>query len=231
MVELVNEDDEEEFIIVNNNNDVLVIDAANRNMVTAVFATSMTIITRKFATKSQSHSINHVIDYADAILCKLKDIDIHSAHDLSLVIEDGHTMINTMLHSAGHPKMHRATVDELHKESNRTKVCSEADSNRYYNEIITAIRLDDDADPSDDNGIRDIIEGTAITQLRHAPIRWTNKITVKLITCGINTPQSLDYAIRNGTLNSTIEMNGDPALHKITIRGIKQTMDFRQGRS
>jgi hypothetical protein len=200
-------------------------------MVTAVFAASMTIITRKFATKSQPHSINHVIDYADAVLCKLKDIDIHSAHDLSLVIEDGHTVINTMFHSAGHPKLHRATVNELRKESNRTKLCSEADSNRYYNEIITAIGSDGDADPSDNNGIRDIIEGTAVAQLRHAPIRWTNKITAKLIACGINTPQSLDHAIRNGTLNNTIETNGSPALHKITVRGIKQTMDFRQGRS
>jgi hypothetical protein len=62
-----------------------------------------------------------------------------------------------------------------------TSSCTEAQSARYYNNTILTIGQDDSADPMVAFGIRDIIQATAEMQMRHAPIRWTNKVTAKLI--------------------------------------------------
>jgi hypothetical protein len=210
-----------------NNNGLKVI----RNTITAVFAASTTITTRKFASKTQAHTINHIIDYADALLCKFRDINIITATELHDAIKDDHVIINTRLHASGHPKLHTSTIDELRKESWRTSRCTETQSVRYYNEIISAIGQDDSAEPTDAFGIREIIQATAEMQMRHAPIRWTNKVTAKLIASGIKTPQALDDAVANGTLNATIKKSRFPALNKISIHGIQKVLDFWQGRS
>lgn len=203
----------------------------SRDIITAVFAASTTIINRKFASKAQSHTINHIIDYGDALLCKFRNINIATAAQLHSIIKDDHVIINTRLHASGHPKLHTSTIDELRKESWRTSSCTEAKSARYYNETILAIGQDDSADPMDAFGIRDIIQATAEMQMRHAPIRWTNKVTAKLIASGIKSPQALDDAVANGTLNTIIEKSRFPALHKISIHGIRKVLDFQQGRS
>jgi hypothetical protein len=202
-----------------------------RDTVIAVFAASTTIINRKFASKAQAHTINHIIDYADALLCKFRNINITTATELHNAIKDDHVIINTKLHASGHPKLHTSTIDELRKESWRASSCTEAQSARYYNNTILTIGQDDSADPMDAFGIRDIIQATAEMQMRHAPIRWTNKITAKLIASGIKSPQALDDAVANGTLNTIIEKSRFPALHKISIHGIRKVLDFQQGRS
>ena len=202
-----------------------------RDTITAIFAASTTIINRKFASKAQAPTINHIIDYADALLCKFRDINITTATELHNAIKDDHVIINTKLHASGHPKLHTSTIDELRKESWRTSSCTEAQSARYYNETILTIGQDDSADPMDAFGIRDIIQATAEMQMRHAPIRWTNKVTAKLIASGIKSPQALDVAVANGTLNTIIEKSRFPALHKISIHGIRKVLDFQQGRS
>jgi NurA-like 5'-3' nuclease len=202
-----------------------------RDTVTAVFAASTTIINRKFASKAQAPTINHIIDYADALLCKFRNISITTATELHNAVKDDHVIINTKLHASGHPKLHTSTIDELRKESWRASSCTEAQSARYYNNTILTIGQDDSADPMDLFGIRDIIQATAEMQMRHAPIRWTNKVTAKLIASGIKSPQALDDAVANGTLNTIIEKSRFPALHKISIHGIRKVLDFHQGRS
>ena len=62
----------------------------SRDIITAVFAASTTIINRKFASKAQDPTINHIIDYADALLCKLRDINITTATEL-------HNAINVII--------------------------------------------------------------------------------------------------------------------------------------
>ena len=202
-----------------------------RDTVTAVFAASTTIISRKFASKAQAHTINNIIDYADALLCKFRNINITTATELHNAVKDDHVIINTKLHASGHPKLHTSTIDELRKESWKASSCTEAQSARYYNNTILSIGQDDLADPMDAFGIRDIIQATAEMQMRHAPIRWTNKVTAKLIASGIKSPQALDDAVANGTLNTIIEKSRFPALHKISIHGIQKVLDFHQGRS
>jgi hypothetical protein len=128
-----------------------------RNTITAVFTASTIIITRKFASKAQALTINHIIDYADALLYKLRDINITTATELHDTIKDDHVIINTRLHASGHPKLHTSTIDELRKDSWRTSTCTEAQSARYYNETILAIGQDDSAEPMDTFGIREII--------------------------------------------------------------------------
>ena len=83
---------------------------------------------------------------------------------------------------------------------------------------------DDDINFPDHSGIRVFIEATATLQRRRAPIRWTNNVTHKLISCGISSKWRLRETIQDGTLNDIIDGKGKPRFNKITISGIETTM-------
>jgi hypothetical protein len=78
-----------------------------------------------------------------------------------------------------------------------------------------------------------VVSAFAINQHRHKPNGWINRVTQKLIDCGINTIDQLETKLRNGTLNDHINEHESPQLHQVTIHGFKLILgmaDFHQGR-
>ena len=190
-----------------------------RDTITAVYAVAVI----KF--EDQSHTINNIIEYADALLFKLSTVRINSATQLHSAVEHGSEYINNKLTSAGHSKLQQDTVDLLRKESWKSSCFTERQSLRAYNATITMIGDDDDINFPDQSGIRVFIEATATLQRRRAPIRWTNNVTHKLISCGISSKWRLRETIQDGTLNDIIAGKGKPRFNKITISGIATTMN------
>ena len=213
-----------------NNNSTGLTNSVVRDLTITVFEVSKLVTERKCLSKNTVPNMNNIVDYADALLCKLKDINISSTSDLRVTAND-HMNLNNILHIKGHPKLHRGTIALLLSEATNTLGCS--NNLERYNDLITKIGPDDAPEAADGHGIRSIIETVASSQMRHSPIRWTNKVTSKLIDCGMITPGILQKEIKAGTLNDRIDMycGGRSILNKISIRGIKDELDFRQGRS
>jgi hypothetical protein len=112
-----------------------------RDKITAVFALAVAVIDIKFT--DCPHTINNVIEYADAMIFKLSIIDIHSAQQLCLAVKDGYQVINNKLSQAGHSKLKINTISLLRKESLK---CSNFTDNQYvcaYNDTIAMIGEDD----------------------------------------------------------------------------------------
>jgi hypothetical protein len=199
-----------------------------RDAITAVYAVAVT----KF--KDRSHTINNIIEYADALLFKLSTVEIHSATQLHSVVENGSDIINNKLASAGHSKLHQDTIDLIRKESWKSSCFTERQSLCAYDDTINMIGDDDAFNFPDHSGIRAIIELTTKLQRRRASVRWTNNVTHKLISCGIRSKWQLKETIRDGTLNDVIASKSKNRFNKITISGIDTIMkshpDFHQGR-
>jgi hypothetical protein len=168
------------------------------------------------------------------LLFKLSTIEIHSATQLHSIVENGSDIINNKLTSAGHSKLQQDTIDLIRKESWKSSCFTERQSLRAYNDTITMIGDDDAVNFPDHSSIRVFIELTAKLQRRCAPVRWTNNVTHKLISCGIGSKWHLRETIQDGTLNDIISGKGKNRFNKITISGINTIMkshpDFHQGR-
>jgi hypothetical protein len=230
----------------NDNNDIGIADepighfsertlCVTHDKVTAVYAVAVVVINKKFKASNRVHTINNIIEYADALICKFNNLGLASARVLYLVLENGPDRINNMLAEAGYSKLHLSTINLLRKESFRTSNCTERQSICWYNDTITMIGDDDDVNFTDFPEIRAVIKATAKSQGRHVPIRWVNNVTAKLASSGILSISKLRDAINRGTINTIIARKGKPGFNKITISGIQSTLelsqDFRQGRS
>jgi hypothetical protein len=252
------DDDSDDFVVVdgtsnndnsnnnNNNNDNDISDepighfserklCVTHDKVTAVYAVAVGVINKKFKAANRVHTINNIIEYADALICKFNNLGIASARVLYLALEHGPERINNMLAEAGYSKLHLSTIDLLRKESFRTSNCTKRQSICWYNDIITMIGDDDEVNSTDFPEIRAIIKATATSQGRHIPTRWVNNVTAKLTASGIISTSMHSDAINRGTINTIIARRGKPGFNKITISGIQSELelgqDFRQGRS
>jgi hypothetical protein len=86
--------------------------------------------------------------------------------------------------------------------------------------------------PTNNTLLHHVVSCVAIHQDRRKPNRWVNKITQKLIDCGITSIEELESKIDDDTLNECL--HGMPRLHAITISGFTHiigSQDFCQGRS
>jgi energy-converting hydrogenase A subunit M len=201
------------------------------DMITAIYAVAVvTVINLKFA--DRSHTINNIIEYADALIFKLSCVWIQLAHELYLAVEHGPQVLNDKLDKAGFSSLHATTIGYIRKESWKSSTFTDSQSLQAYNDTITMIG-DDDEVFIDHSGIRIFIEATAESQSRHVPIRWTSNVTTKLISCGINSKHRLKQVIEDDTINTIIVNEGKPKFNKITISGMKLSLklDFFQGRS
>jgi hypothetical protein len=153
--------------------------------VTAVYAVAVVVINKKFKASNRVHTINNIIEYADALICKFNNLGLASARSLYLALEHGPDRINNMLEEAGYSKLHLSTINLLRKESFRTSNCTERQSICWYNDTIIMIGDDDEVNFTDFPGIRAIIKATATSQGWHVPIRWINNVTAKLALSGI----------------------------------------------
>jgi hypothetical protein len=206
-----------------------------RDKVTAIYAVAVVVINKKFKASNRVHTINNIIEYADALICKFINLGLASARELYLTLENGPDRINNMLAEAGYSKSHLSTINLLCKGSFRTSNCTERQSIRWYHNTITMIGDDDEVNFTDLPEIRAVIKDTAKSQGRHVPIRWVNNVIAKLASSGILSVSKLRDAINSGTFNTIIARKGKPGFNKITISGIQSTLelsqDFRQGRS
>jgi hypothetical protein len=202
-----------------------------RDTITAIFAVAVTVINHKFS--DRSHTINNIIEYADALLFKLRSVQMHSATELYDIVEHGPHALNDKLASAGFSRLHTTTVEYIKKECGKSSTYTNRESIQAYSDTITMIGDDDDVNFIDTSGVRIFVEATAKAQARHVPIRWSNNVTHKLISCGINSKHRLKQVIDDGTINTIIANNGKPKFNKITISGMKSVLesDFHQGRS
>jgi hypothetical protein len=89
------------------------------------------------------HTINNVIEYADALIFKLSTIDIHSAQQLYLAVKDGHQVINNKLSQAGHSKLKIDTTSFLRKECLKSSNFTDNQSVHAYKDTIVMIGEDD----------------------------------------------------------------------------------------
>jgi hypothetical protein len=206
-----------------------------RDKVTAVYAVVVVVINKKFKASNHVHTINNIIEYADALICKFNNLGLASARELYLALENGPNRINNMLAEAGYFKLHLSTINLLCKESFRTSNCTERQSICWYNDTITMTGDDDGVNFTDFPEIRAVIKATATSQGQHVPIRWVNNVTAKLASSGIMSILKLRDAINRGTINTIIARKGKPGFNNITINGIQSALefsqDFQQGRS
>jgi hypothetical protein len=203
--------------------------------VTAVYAVAVVVINKKFNALNRVHTINNIIEYADALICKFNNLGLASARSLYLALEYGPDRINNMLAEAGYSKLHLSTINLLRKESFRKSNCTERQSIQWYNDTIIMIGDDDEVNFTDFPKIGAVIKDTATSQGRHVPIRWVNNVTAKLASSGILSISKLRDVINRGTINTIIARKGKPGFNKITISGIQSALDlsqdFQQGRS
>jgi hypothetical protein len=181
-----------------------------------------------------------IIDYADALRLKLKMAGIHTSADLMNIFEG-----RTHLESSAVFKMQLNDVDQRGLKTSTVRFLEEEtirhlEHARYncirYHRMITEIGPDDEPElfPKANILLHHVVSAVSINQRRHKPNRWVNRITLKLISCDINTIEHLESKLNSDMLNDHIGSHHLPRLHQVTLQGFKLilgTADFRRGRS
>jgi hypothetical protein len=162
-----------------------------------------------------------IIDYADAMRLKLKLAGIHESADL-MSIFDGQTateasaVFKTQLNDVHQMGFKTSTVHLLEEETLRHLAHTDYNSIRY-SQMIDEIGIDDKRRifPTANVLLHHVVSAVAINQHRHKPNRWVNKVTHKLITCGITTNEHLESKVISNTLNDHIHEHGMARFHQV----------------
>ena len=192
-----------------------------------------------------------IVDYSDVLRLKLQIAGIRDLADLTDIFEDcsiaeAATDIRQRMIAVCQVPLHTNTVRHLKEETYRHKAHLGYNSVRYS--VMWSEIGRDDAPinfPAAHVLLSHTIIAVAAYQQRRKPTRWINKVTQKMINCGINSREQLENAISSNTLNDVFHEHGVPSFHKITIFGFKHilgmevnqgyiagyTQDFRYGRS
>ena len=182
----------------------------------------------------------HIIDYSDVIREKLKLSGIRDTETLAELFEDcsiaeAARRLGQQLRDVNQTSLHGDTVRYLKEETER-----HYDHIRFYSarydRMITEIGPDDERElfPAAHVLLHHTVVAVSINQRRRKPNRWINKVTRKLVNCGVNTVELLESKLKDNTLNLVLQRHGLPKFHIMTIYGfnlILDTSDFRQGRS
>jgi hypothetical protein len=181
-----------------------------------------------------------IIDYADAMRLKLKLAGIHDSTDLMTIFEDrteaqASNVFKIQLNDVNQKGIKTSTVRILKEETIRHISHSIHNAIRYT-QMTVEIGVDDEMEvfPTAQVLLHHVVSAVAINQHRHKPNRWVNKVTRKLIDCGITNINQLEVKLELDALNDLFHQHDVPRLHNVTIHGFKLIMgmaDFRQGRS
>jgi hypothetical protein len=181
-----------------------------------------------------------IVDYADAMRLKLKLAGIHDSSDLMTIFEDrtdveAAVVLKAQLNDVEQRGLKTSTVRLLKEETFRHKSHAIHNSIRY-DQMIDEIGVDDAIEtfPTANILLHHVVSAVSINQHRHKPNRWVNKVTLKLINCGITTIDQLELKLRSNTLNDHIHEHNLPRLHQVTIHGFELILgmaDFHRGRS
>jgi hypothetical protein len=171
---------------------------------------------------------------------KLKMAGIHDITDLMTIFNErtdaqASNVLKMQLNDVDQKGLKTSTVCILRGECIRHTAHAVHNSIRY-DQMINEIGTDDELEifPSANILLHHVVSAVAINQHRHKPNRWVNKVTLKLINCGITTIEQLEEKLRSDSLNDHIHHHDLPRLHQVTIQGFKLILgmaDFRQGRS
>jgi hypothetical protein len=181
-----------------------------------------------------------IIDYADAIRLKLKLAGIHDSNDLMTIFEDRNVIeasaiFKAQLNDVEQTGLKTSTVRLLKEETIR-HIAHRVHNSIRYDQMIDEIGVDDEPAtfPQANVLLHHTISAVSINQRRHKPNRWVNKVTLKLVNCGITTIELLESKLQSDTLNDHIHEKRLPRLHQITIYGFRLILgmeDFCRGRS
>jgi hypothetical protein len=179
-----------------------------------------------------------IVDYSDAMQIKLKLAGIHDSTDLMNIFAD-HTEIEPtaifkqQLNDFNQKGFKTSTGRFLKEETFRHLAHANFNLLRY-NQMM--IEIGDDVEPEVflkvNVLLHHVVSAVAINQRRHKPNRWVNKVTVKLVKCGISEVKQLESMLATNTLNTCIGQHHLPRLHQLAIHGfelILGTADFCQG--
>ncbi|OEU19788.1 hypothetical protein FRACYDRAFT_235849 [Fragilariopsis cylindrus CCMP1102] len=182
----------------------------------------------------------HIIDYSDVIREKLK---LSGIRDIAALVElfegcsvaEAARRLRQQLIDVNQTALHGDTVRYLKEETDRHD-----DHLRFYkaryDRMITEIGPDDEREvfPQAHVLLHHTVVAVSINQRRRKPNRWINKVTRKLVNCGINTVELLESALKGHQLNNILHRHGLPKFHQMTVSGfhlILNTSDFHEGRS
>jgi hypothetical protein len=166
-----------------------------------------------------------IVDYSDAMRIKLKMAGIHDSTDLMNIFAD-HTDIEStaifkqQLNNVDQKGFKTSTV-RLFKEETFRHLAHANFNLLRYNQMM--VEIGDDVGPETfpkmNVLLHHVVSAFAINQRRHKPNRWVNKVTAKLINCGISEIEQLESMLDTNTLNTCIGQHHMPRLHQITIHG------------
>ena len=182
----------------------------------------------------------HIIDYSDVVREKLKLSGIRNTSALVDLFEDcsiteATARLRQQLFDVNQTALNTDTVRYLKEETER-----HYDHIRFYSarydRMVAEIGPDDEREvfPAAHVLLHHTVVAVSINQRRRKPNRWINKVTRKLVNCGINTVELLESKLQDNTLSLVLQRHGLPKFHLMTIYGfnlILDTSDFRQGRS
>jgi hypothetical protein len=181
-----------------------------------------------------------IIDYSDTMRMKFKLAGIHDSTDLMEIMNDrtdteAAAVFKRQLKDVNQTGLKVSTVHLLREETIRCLQHANYNPHRYSQ---MNLEIGKDAElvtfPAANILLHHVVSAVAINQHRRKPNRWVNKVTMKLIKCGINNIEQLETKLNNNSLNNIIGQQQLPRFHNITIHGfnlILGTADFHQGRS
>jgi hypothetical protein len=179
-----------------------------------------------------------IVDYSDAIQCKLKLAGIHDCTGI-MMITNGHSntdaaaLLKTKLNNVGQQGLHSSTLKILREETIQTNEMINYNHARYQ-QMMYEIGSDAEQETFAPNValIHHIVSDVAINQQGCKPNCWVSKVTHKLIDAGINSIEDLECELDMKIINDTIGKHGKPKLNQVTIHGMNMilgTADFRRG--
>ncbi|OEU10829.1 hypothetical protein FRACYDRAFT_246701 [Fragilariopsis cylindrus CCMP1102] len=158
----------------------------------------------------------HIIDYSDVVREKLKLSGIRNIAALDDLFEgcsvaEAARRLRQQLIDVNQTALHGDTVRYLKEETDRHH-----DHLRFYkaryDRMITEIGPDDErmVFPQAHVLLHHTVVAVSINQRRRKPNRWINKVTRKLVNCGINTVELLESALKGHQLNNILHRHGLP---------------------
>jgi hypothetical protein len=181
-----------------------------------------------------------IIDYSDTMRMKFKLAGIHDSTDLMNIFTDHNdseaaAIFKQQLNDVDQKGMKVSTIKLLREETIRNLQHVNYNVIRYE-QMEFEIGKDEEMKsfPKASILLHHVVSAVSINQQRRKPNRWVNKVTAKLIECGIHTIEQLEGVLDSNALNNVIGEHKLPRLHQVTIHGfqlILGTADFRQGRS
>jgi hypothetical protein len=149
-----------------------------------------------------------IVNYSDAMRIKLKLAGIHDSTDLMNIFADHTDIESTAIFKQQlndvDQKGFKTSTDRLLKEETFRHLAHDNFNLLRYNQMMIEIGEDVEPEtfPKVNVLLHHVVSAVAINHRRHKPNRWVNKVTTKLINCGISEVEQLESMLATNTLNA-----------------------------